>query len=65
MYEQSGDFPAPVGMQMHSQINTGSFHSVPSTWTTDGEIMNPHKLISDDNSAVGGTFSAAPTWINP
>jgi len=60
MNEHSGDFTAPVDMQTHSQISTGSFHSVSFTSTTEGEIIYPHKLISDARTAVGGTLKASP-----
>lgn len=65
IYIQRGDFPEPVGMQTHSHINTGSFQSVPSTCTIEGDIMKLVSPSKEERTAVGGMLSAFPICAHP
>lgn len=59
---QRDDFPIPVGMQIDIHNNTGSIQSVPSTFTTEWDMVKLTMSNNPAKTAVAGMLIAAPTW---
>ena len=62
---QRADFPLPVGMQIATHSNTGSTHSVPSTCTTEWDILKQTVSNNPANSAIGGILIALAACAQP
>lgn len=59
---QRDDFPMPVGMQIEIHNNTGSNQSVPSTSTTEWDMVKLTMSNNPAKTAVAGMLIAVPTW---